>query len=152
MWKSIRYLRRNEGRYGYASLRCSLRYVRQFRPIRSCYPPYRSSHLYLRFNSQSRPLQVHVLFQITSRNIIFATGFRPSSSSSILPSSLLSALSFSETDHFLPILLHRATLHPSLPNAAFVGHYRGPFWGIIELQARWCAGLFCGSLPWPSSR
>ena len=83
-------------------------------------------------------------------HIIFATGFRPSSSSSILPSSLLSDLSFSEADHFLPILLHRATLHPSLPNAAFVGHYRGPFWGIIELQARWCAGLFSGSLPWPS--
>ena len=30
----------------------------------------------------------------------------------------------------------------------FVGYYRGPFWGIIELQARWCAGLFSGSFPW----
>jgi cation diffusion facilitator CzcD-associated flavoprotein CzcO len=84
-------------------------------------------------------------------HIIFATGFRPSTSSNILSPSLLSALSFSETDHFLPFLLHRATLHPSLPNAAFVGHYRGPYWAIIELQARWCAGLFSGSLPWPST-
>ena len=83
-------------------------------------------------------------------HLIFATGFRPSSSSSILPPSLLSELEFSETDHFVPILLNRATLHPSLPNAAFVGYYRGPFWGIIELQAKWCAGLFSGRLPWPS--
>jgi hypothetical protein len=83
-------------------------------------------------------------------HIIFSTGFRPSSSSSILPPSLLSELEFSETDHFLPILLHRATLHPALPNAAFVGYYRGPYWGIIELQAKWCAGLFSGRLPWPS--
>ena len=83
-------------------------------------------------------------------HIIFATGFRPSSSSNILSPSILSALDFSEEEMFLPILLHRATLHPSLPNAAFVGHYRGPYWGIIELQARWCAGLFSGSLPWPS--
>jgi len=57
---------------------------------------------------------------------------------------------FSETDHFLPILLHRATLHPALHNAAFVRYYRGPYWGIIELQAKWCAGLFSGRLPWPS--
>lgn len=84
-------------------------------------------------------------------HIIFATGFRPSSSSDILPTELLSSLSFSKEDHFLPLLLHRASLHPSLPNAAFVGHYRGPYWGIIELQARWCAGLFSGSVPWPSS-
>ena len=83
-------------------------------------------------------------------DIIFSTGFRPSSSSSILPPSLLSELEFSEKDHFLPILLHRATLHPALPNAAFVGYYRGPYWGIIELQAKWCADLFSGRLPWPS--
>lgn len=83
-------------------------------------------------------------------DIIFSTGFRPSSSSSILPPSLLSELNFSETDRFFPILLDRATLHPALPNAGFVGYYRGPYWGIIELQAKWCAGLFSGRLPWPS--
>ena len=85
-------------------------------------------------------------------HLIFATGFRPSSASTILSPSLLSALDASQTDNFIPFLLHRATLHSSLPKAAFVGHYRGPFWGIIELQARWCAGLFSGSLPWPSTR
>jgi hypothetical protein len=59
-------------------------------------------------------------------------------------------MEFSPEESFLPLLLHRATLHPSLPNAGFVGHYRGPYWGIIEAQARWCAGLFSGRLPWPS--
>ena len=82
-------------------------------------------------------------------DIIFSTGFRPSCCLSILSPSLLSELEFSQTDHFLPILLHRATLHPALPNAAFVGYYRGPYWGIIELQAKWCAGLFSGGFPWP---
>lgn len=83
-------------------------------------------------------------------HIIFATGFRPSSSSHIFSPELLSKLNFDEREQFLPSLLHRATLHPSLPNAAFVGHYRGPYWGVIELQARWCAGLFSAALPWPS--
>jgi cation diffusion facilitator CzcD-associated flavoprotein CzcO len=85
-------------------------------------------------------------------DIIFATGFRPSSASTILSTSLLSSLNYSKDDLFIPIPLHRGTLHPSLPNAGFVGHYRGPYWGIIELQARWCAGLFSGSLPWPSAQ
>ena len=84
-------------------------------------------------------------------HLIFATGFRPSSVSTILPPTLLSALNFSPTDRFIPFPLDRATLHTALPNAAFVGHYRGPYWGVIELQARWCAGLFSGSLPWPSA-
>ena len=83
-------------------------------------------------------------------DIIFATGFRSLAPSSFLPPTLLSDLDFIESDTFLPFLLHRETLHPSFPNAGFVGYYRGPFWGIIELQARWCAGLFSGSLSWPS--
>ena len=83
-------------------------------------------------------------------HIIFATGFRPSASANILPSDILSSLAFDPNDHWLPVTLHRATLHPSLPNAAFVGHYRGPYWGIIELQALWCAGIFSGTLPFPS--
>jgi cation diffusion facilitator CzcD-associated flavoprotein CzcO len=95
-------------------------------------------------SSQSQPLPANIT------DIIFATGFRPSSASTILPQPLLRSLDFSSTDMFLPFLLHRATLHSSLPNGAFVGHYRGPYFGIIELQARWCADLFSGSLPWPS--
>ena len=83
-------------------------------------------------------------------DVIFATGFHSSAASTFLPQKLLSDLDFSESDTFLPFLLHRETLHPSFPNAGFVGYYRGPFWGVIELQARWCAGLFSGSLPWPT--
>ena len=83
-------------------------------------------------------------------DIVFATGFHPSSASTILPPTLLSDLDFSKSDTFLPFLLHRETLHPSFRNAGFVGYYRGPFWGIIELQARWCVGLFSGSFLWPT--
>jgi hypothetical protein len=83
-------------------------------------------------------------------DIIFATGFRPSSASTILPPSLLSSLDFSPNERFLPFLLHHGILPPSFPNAAFVGQYRAPYWAGIELQAQWCAGLFSGSLSWPS--
>jgi len=83
-------------------------------------------------------------------HIIFATGFRPSSATQILDPSILSELNFSPKEFFLPYTLYQSTLHPALPNAAFVGNHRGPFWGIIELQAMWAAGLFSGALPWPS--
>jgi hypothetical protein len=83
-------------------------------------------------------------------HIILATGFETLSEPNILPPSLLSDLNFSNTERFLPILLHRHTLHPALPNAAVVGHIRGLYWAIVELQARWCAGLFTGKLKWPS--
>ena len=83
-------------------------------------------------------------------HIVFATGFRPSSSLSFLPEHLLSAFEFSPNDNFLPFLLHHEMIHPSFPNAAFVGHYRGPYWGIIELQARYASGLLSGGLLWPT--
>uniref|UniRef100_A0A1I8J6U0 Flavin-containing monooxygenase n=1 Tax=Macrostomum lignano TaxID=282301 RepID=A0A1I8J6U0_9PLAT len=53
-------------------------------------------------------------------------------------------------DTFCPLLLHQCILHPNLPGLAFVGMYRGPFWSVIELQARRVAAVFSGSEPAPS--
>ena len=36
----------------------------------------------------------------------------------------------------MPLLLPWLTLHPTLRDIGFVGYYRGPFFGVIELQAR----------------
>ena len=55
---------------------------------------------------------------------------------------ILTSLNYDEADQFQPFLLHKNMYHPKLPNVAFVGMYRGPFFGVIELQARWAALSF----------
>ncbi|KAL7275380.1 hypothetical protein RUND412_001658 [Rhizina undulata] len=90
--------------------------------------------------------------------IIFCTGYHPASVlESILPPDIYQSITANasttkqESDaNILPFLLHNETLHPALgKNAGFVGMYKGPFFGVMELQAKWLAGLFIGSLAWP---
>lgn len=40
--------------------------------------------------------------------------------------------------------------HPKLPGVAFLGMYRGPYFGVIELQARWATMAFQDSKYHPS--
>jgi dimethylaniline monooxygenase (N-oxide forming) len=64
--------------------------------------------------------------------LIFGTGFRTS-----LPyfsEQYLRAMDYMETSLFQPLLLHRSMLNPGIPQAAFVGMYRGPIFGVIEFQ------------------
>ena len=44
-----------------------------------------------------------------------------------------------------------ATRYPpdGIRGMAFVGMYRGPYFGVMELQARWAAGVLSGRLPAP---
>jgi hypothetical protein len=48
--------------------------------------------------------------------------------------------------------LHARTLHPDLPGLAFLGHFVliGPNFPTVELQARWVAGVWSGSVPAPT--
>lgn len=48
--------------------------------------------------------------------------------------------------------LHDNTFHPDLPGLAFLGLYDliGPYFPVLELQARWIAYCFGGRLPLPS--
>ena len=59
-------------------------------------------------------------------------------------------LSYDPNDRMVPLLTHRLVLHPDLPNAGFVGFYRGSYYGVVELQARYLAALFTGEVQWPS--
>ncbi|KAI5927587.1 hypothetical protein F4810DRAFT_271509 [Camillea tinctor] len=69
--------------------------------------------------------------------IVLATGFDPSPSLSFLPPSILEALSHSPSHPHLPLALaFHGTHHPSLPTLGFVGYYRSPYWGVMEMQAR----------------
>lgn len=47
--------------------------------------------------------------------------------------------------------LWRHTLHPEFPGLAFLGYYNaiGPYFPVLELQARWIAGMFSGQCPVP---
>jgi len=74
--------------------------------------------------------------------LILCTGYRPCFD--FFSEDILEQLSYKPDDIFSPIILHRSIFHPSLPNLAFIGMYRGPFWAIIELQSRWVAAIFSG--------
>lgn len=59
-------------------------------------------------------------------------------------------LGFQSRDQLQPTLLHRHVFHPDLPGLAFVGHYRGPYFPVMELQSRWISRIVTGELPLPS--
>ncbi|KAI0880330.1 FAD/NAD(P)-binding domain-containing protein [Annulohypoxylon maeteangense] len=75
--------------------------------------------------------------------IVLATGFDPSPSLSFLPPSVLETISHSPSHPNLPVALaFHGTHHPSLPTLGFVGMYRSPYWGVMEMQARFMAHLW----------
>ncbi|TGJ80012.1 hypothetical protein E0Z10_g8754 [Xylaria hypoxylon] len=75
--------------------------------------------------------------------VVMATGFDPSPSISFLPSSVLEVLSHSPAHSDLPVALaFHGTHHPTLPTLGFVGFYRAPYWGVMEMQARFVTHLF----------
>lgn len=81
--------------------------------------------------------------------IIFATGYQLD-----LPffdQSIKQSLSFEQKDQLQPVLLHKCTFHPELHNMAFVGMYRGPYFAIMELQARWATMVFSGKALLPTT-
>ncbi|MGO1057167.1 flavin-containing monooxygenase [Crossiella sp. CA198] len=78
--------------------------------------------------------------------VIWCTGYRPELP---LPDPLLAEIDFAD-DWLQPLLLHGCTFHPALPGLAFVGVYRGPFFAVIELQARWAVAVLSGQVPPPA--
>lgn len=69
--------------------------------------------------------------------LVMATGFTPFESLSFLPTDVLSALEYCDEDPFLPLVLDQGgTLRSEVEDLGFVGFYRGPYWGVMEMQAR----------------
>lgn len=85
--------------------------------------------------------------------VILATGFDASSSLSFFNPSILQTLSLSPTDikNTVALAFH-GTHHPAIPNLGFVGFYRSPYWGVMEMQARFLATLWSSPYPTPSLR
>ncbi|RYP64137.1 hypothetical protein DL771_008917 [Monosporascus sp. 5C6A] len=83
--------------------------------------------------------------------VVLATGFDSSPSISFLPADVLDTLSHSPSHPNLPLALaFHGTHHPSLPTLGFVGFYRSPYWGVMEMQARFLAQLWTTPAPSPA--
>ncbi|KAJ5727829.1 FAD-dependent pyridine nucleotide-disulfide oxidoreductase [Penicillium malachiteum] len=79
--------------------------------------------------------QTKVLENIAA--VVMATGYTPFDALSFLPEDVLSILEYSTEDSFLPLVLDKGgTIRSEVPDLGFVGLYRGPYWGVMEMQAR----------------
>jgi hypothetical protein len=77
--------------------------------------------------------------------LVLATGFSPHKALEWLPADILQELSHDPSSNLFPILLDcKSTIHHSIPDLGFVGFYRGPFWGIMEMQSRFLGRLWSG--------
>jgi Family of unknown function (DUF6314) len=77
--------------------------------------------------------------------IVSATGFDASASLSFLPSDILQTLQFSPTSDEFPLALNvHSTVNRKIPSLGFVGFYRSPYWGVMEMQARFLSALWAG--------
>ncbi|KAJ9488885.1 hypothetical protein VN97_g4414 [Penicillium thymicola] len=75
--------------------------------------------------------------------IVMATGFTPYKALSLLPDEVLATLEYSKTDPFSPLILDKGgTIRSEIPDVGFVGFYRGPYWGVMEMQARFLGKIW----------
>ncbi|KAF2280792.1 uncharacterized protein EI97DRAFT_8519 [Westerdykella ornata] len=78
--------------------------------------------------------------------IIEANGFR--ADLSYLDPDVKKVLNYDPTCHRVPILLSKGSIFNSkVPEMAFVGFYEGPYWGIMEAQARLIADTWSSAQP-----
>ncbi|KAF5580348.1 FMO1 flavin-containing protein [Fusarium pseudocircinatum] len=75
--------------------------------------------------------------------VVVATGFDASPCINYLPEDVLKALNFSPKHIDQPVALaFHGTHHPDVPDVGFVGFYRSPYWGVMQMQARFVAALW----------
>lgn len=78
-------------------------------------------------------------------HIICATGYKPSLHN-FLSTEILSLLDYDQDDNLIPMTSAYDMMVPSLPNLAFVGLYKGPYMGVLDLQAQLAAKVMSGSV------
>lgn len=77
--------------------------------------------------------------------VVLATGYDPSPCVDFLPEEILATLQHSprHCNQALALAFH-GTHHPEVPNLGFVGFYRSPYWGVMQMHARFLADLWSG--------
>lgn len=77
--------------------------------------------------------------------VVCATGFDASASLDFLPEEILKTLQFDPGSDGFPLALNvHTTVSRKVPSLGFVGFYRSPYWGVIEMQARFAGKLWSG--------
>lgn len=72
--------------------------------------------------------------------VVVATGFDASPCLDFLPKDVLHKLQHSPQHIDQPVALaFHGTHHPEVPGLGFVGFYRSPYWGVMQMQARFLA-------------
>lgn len=80
--------------------------------------------------------------------IIYATGFNSSAALDFLADDVKQALHYDPHCPRLPIILEQwQTMNAEVPNAAFLGFYEGPYWPMMEMQARLVASCWLDGMP-----
>lgn len=78
--------------------------------------------------------------------VVVATGFDASPCLDFLPESVLGKLNHSPRHLEQPVALaFHGTHHPEVPRLGFVGFYRSPYWGVMQMQARVLSRLWSES-------
>lgn len=80
--------------------------------------------------------------------VIFCTGY--GCDLSFLEPAVRQAIAYNPADRFVPFVADRTVFHPDLPGLAFAGVYRGPYFGVMELQARWATMVFADVIAPPT--
>nr|POE46964.1 flavin-containing monooxygenase fmo gs-ox-like 3 [Quercus suber] len=88
--------------------------------------------------------------------VIYATGYTPTPALKFLPEDIKNALHFDPDSMRLPLILEQwQTINNTMPDIAFLGFYEGPYWPMMEMQARliaerWQKGNLAAAKPFES--
>ena len=78
--------------------------------------------------------------------IIYATGYTPSPALDFLAVDIKETLHHDSESMRLPLILEQwQTMSSAVPTLSFLGFYEGPYWGIIEMQAKLTCQRWLGS-------
>ena len=85
--------------------------------------------------------------------VVLATGFDASPCLDFLPQDIRQTLSYSPSHVDQPVALaFHGTHHADVPGLGFVGFYRSPYWGVMQMQARFLARYWSRSTDNDSSK
>ena len=69
--------------------------------------------------------------------VIYATGYTPCPALDILDDDTKAAIQYDSTSMRLPMILEQwQTMSRDATSVSFIGFYEGPYWGMMEMQAR----------------
>ena len=77
------------------------------------------------------------------KDLIFCTGFTTNVEDFVDHSLLQNTLNYESSHPISPLQLYHEILHPNIPHLYFVGMYKGPYFGVIEMQAVSFINIFC---------